>query len=265
LKRLLLIVVILAIAALSANAGNIVPNFDTVPIGWVVDRYDPNSFTNIGPYAGRTNVLGIEINNAQAFNNRPAPYQSSFYNTQGRQFSLVGGIGDILGADLYIPKEWRDESNGSRRSDMWAIMTDGVGVSDYPIVGFTNYGGTPTFRVWDDTAWVNLTDPIHFGDWNSLEMEFTGSAYKYYINGNLAFTDNTINGTTAFQGIIMQAFNFSGDPSIPNAVAGDPLGNYTAYWDNSGGEVPEPGTVLLMSVGLAGLLALKRRRNNTKL
>lgn len=258
----LLFVLILSLMAFSAQGANLMPDFSTAPAGWVTDRYQPDSFGNVGNFAGRNNVLGIGISDGDAFNNRPVPYQATFYNTQGMQFSVLGGVGDILGADLYIPEEWRSESNGSRRSDMWGVMTDGIGVSDYPIIGFTNYGGTPTFRVWDDTAWANLTDPILYGEWNRLEMEFTGTSYKYYVNGNLAYTDNTPNGSTGFQALIMQAYNFGGDPSIPNAVAGPELGNYTAHWDNisDGGEVPEPATYAMIGAGLVALAAIRRRR-----
>ena len=70
------------------TAAELMPDFGGVPTGWVVDRYAPNSFSNVGTFQGRNNVLGIEINSAQGLTSRPSGYQSSFYNTQGMQYAL---------------------------------------------------------------------------------------------------------------------------------------------------------------------------------
>ncbi len=254
MRNALFVFCFLMLASL-APAAELMPDFAGVPTGWVTDRYQLNVFANVCNFAGRDNVLGITTTSAESLGSRPGPFQSTFYNTQGMQYVLTGGAGDSLSADLWIPEEWRSESNGSRRTDMWGVMTDGSSVTDYPIVGFTNYGGLPTFRVWDDTAWVNLSNAVQYGSWNRLSMLFTGTSYEYRINGNLAYTDNTPGaGTTGFSATIIQIYNF-GDPAFPNAVVND----YSAHWDNVGGDVPEPATLSLAGLCLGGVVLWHRR------
>lgn len=251
--KLFLASIVGLLLALSAQASLIMPDFAGVPAGWVTDRYDPNSFTNVGTYQGRDNVLGIGISEADGFNNRTGGYQNIFYNTQGKQHAATGGVGSILAADLYIPAAWRDGSNGSVRTDMWGVMTDGTAVSDYTIIGFTNYGGAARLRVWDDVAWVDLTGAIAFDDWTSFAIEFTGSAYDYLVNGVSVYTDLTINGTTGFTATIMQDYNFC-DPNLPGAVCSD----YMTRWDNAQtSTVPEPGSFPLIAMAILALGSIR--------
>ena len=244
--------------ASSAQAANIMPDFADVPTGWTTDRFEPNSFSNVGTFQGRDNVLGIEITDAQASANRPGGQQGTFYNTQGRKHLLSGGIGDSIGADLFIETDWRDESNGTIRSDMWGTMVDATDtITAYGIIGFTNLGDAPRFRIYDFEAggdgWVDLATAVAFGDWVSFEMELTASSFIYSINGAVVYTDNTTGGATNFREVIMQAYNF-GDPSLTGVTAVD----YTAHWSNT--EVPEPAALGLLGLGFAGLLAARRRK-----
>ncbi len=257
---LLSVAAILGGLALPATAGPIMPSFAGVPAGWVTDRYQPTVFANVGTYQGRADVLAIGITSAGSYTNRPAAYQSTFYNTQGMQYTLTGGAGSVLSADLWIPQEWSDPAaNGTVRTDMWGVMTDGTTVTDYPIIGFTNYGGDPRFRVWDENldggagAWVDLSTPVAYDAWTSFSIQFTGTEYVYTINGIPVYTDSTVNGSTGFSATIMQAYNFGGDPSIPGANPQD----YTAHWSNT---VPDGGaTLTLLGCALVGLGTLRRR------
>lgn len=137
-------------AGMVVPAADLMPDFASVPTGWTTDRYDPASFSNVGTYQGRNNVLGIGIDRAGKLANRGGAYQSTFYNTQGRQHAVTGGAGSFLAADLYIPDSWRDAvANGNVRTDMWGVMQNAVPVvpvvTAYPIIGFTNYGGAAVF------------------------------------------------------------------------------------------------------------------------
>jgi hypothetical protein len=257
------IIRLVAVAAFAvpavASAIELMPDYSGLPAGWVTDRYEPASFSNVGVFQGRNDVLGIAISDAQSLANRPAGYQSAFYNTQGRQHAVSGGVGSTLSADLWIDASWEDAANGSVRTDMWGIMTDGAAVSEYPIIGFTNYGGSARLRFWDSEvpgAWVDLATPINYGAWNAFSIEFTGLSLVYSVNGAVVGTDNTVNGSTGFTAVIMQAYNF-GDPGITGAT----LVDYTAHWSNAQpGNVPDgAATAGLLGFALLALASLRRR------
>lgn len=259
-SQLLLAGTVMAAACSAHAAIDITPTFAGAPSGWSTDRYDPTSFSDVGNYQGRSDVLGIGITSAGALDNRSASYQSSFYNTQGRSQTISGGAGTMISADLYIPTTWGNSANGNFRSDIWGVMSDSsASVSDYPILGFSNYGGAARFRIWEENlgVWIDLGATVNYDSWNSLGIEFTGTSYVYWVNGTAVLTDDTINGSTGFSSIIMQAYNFGGDPSYPDANAVD----YTAYWSNT--PVPEPstyvaGALLLLPVGFSTLRLMRK-------
>jgi len=254
----------LTMAALSAHSAPVMPFFGDAPTGWVTDRYDPNSFQNVGPYQGRNDVLGIGISQADGLNNRPSGFQSTFYNTQGKKQAISGGAGSVLSAALYIPGAWANPSNGHVRTDMWGAMSGGPSL-DYTIFGFTNYGGAARLRDWDDETplgWVDILTAIVYDAWTDFAVEFTGSTYEYRLNGDLVYTDATINGSTGFSETIMQAYNFCGDSSLQGAVCS----NYTAQWSNSvGAEVPTPGSLSLAALAMLALggTSIRGRRTLT--
>lgn len=258
----------LVLAPISVQAANITPNFDGAPVGWVVDRFQPNSFSDIGTFAGRDPVIGIGINAAQGFGSRGGGFDSTFYSTQGMKTSMPGGAGSSVSAGLYIDSLWAAPVNGSRRSDMWAVLDDPTANPDphmYSIIGFTNFGGAPRLRVWDaDSAfgWVDLVAAVAYDAWNDFAIEFTGTSVVYRVGGSVVYTDATIGGTTGFADLILQAFNFNGnDPATAGAVAAGGLGDYVALWSATpASAVPEPGTITLIGASLLGLGLIRRRQ-----
>lgn len=252
------------LSAFSAGVAraDLMPNFADVPSGWSVDRYAPASFSNVGTYQGMDNVLGIGISSQQDFTNRPAPYQSTFYNTQGEGHAISGGAGSEIDGSLYIPVSWDNSANGTVRTDMWGVMTDASSnVTDYPIIGFTNYGGAARYRVWDENlnsgggAWVDLSTTVSYDAWTAFSILYTGTDMQFFINGNQVYSYTEDPTTTGFSEVIMQAYNFGGDPSITGATPVD----YTAHWANS---VPEPGSLTMLGGGLLGLLFAARKRRS---
>jgi hypothetical protein len=270
IKSFLAALALVALVVSSAHAAPLMPDFSTVPSGWFTDRYNPDSFSNVGTVAGRSNVLGIGIGSNGAVANRPLGQQSQFYDTQGMGYSISGAAGDSLSAGLYIPSSWGSAANGAVRTDMWGVMNNGTlnNITDYPIIGFTNYkGGTDAFvgfQVWDDNlasgngAWVELATPVKYGAWNDLSIDFTGTDFLYFVNGTQVYDETNLNGSANYQEVIMQGYNFNDPVNFPNANAAA----YTADWSNTPASVPEPSSLLLLAGGLGfvGFMSMRGRR-----
>ena len=89
---------------------------------WFTDLYPPQTFTNVGNYAGKTNVLelglgasGQPANRVASFNN--ASLANATFNKQGRRYSIdqyiPAGTGMTVTASVYIPSSWIDSAPGS--------------------------------------------------------------------------------------------------------------------------------------------------------
>jgi hypothetical protein len=198
---------------------------------WTPDRYAPAGFTPNQTDAGRVGVLDEFISASDQTSSRPAPYNSGFYDFQGRASSLPAGT-TYLAVDLYVPASWsslnqQDPSgkpaNYGSMASLWATGMDASSnVSSYPIIGFNNRAGSGTggFQVFDQgkNDWVNVAGFTGANQWYQLGLGIRAGAIDYYVNGQLMYTDITGTGTTTLSNVMLQGYNGGN--------------SYDIYWDN---------------------------------
>jgi hypothetical protein len=274
-----LAVALSGLSALPALAANVMPDLSTVPAGWSTDRYAPASFTNVGTVNGVNNVLGIGISSAQSSANRAGTGQDSgFYDWQGDLTPVTGGPGDDVAVQLYIPSSWASNANGDVQTALWV---DTVNQDDFGILGFTNFGtdnqtgnSSATFEAWDSVngVWDDLSAPVLYGQWNTLDIDDTGTAFDYLINGVLVGSSGLNVPDEALADVFLEAYNYydpnlgnyygsvDGTPSFDGISPNDPV-NYTADYANV--STPEPATLGLVGFGLAGLALTARRKRRS--
>ena len=212
--RALLVIFTLALHASTAvNAQCGFPAWDTSC--FVVDRCAPAFFQNIGLFEGRCNVLQLEVSPTNCLPN------FDFYRTQGESelYNQPLPIGATISysGSLWIPASWATATVPSeyRRSDLWASFSYlGNPSFFYAVIGFTNEGGIPRYRYWDDanSLWIDSTYPVTFNAWSpTLEIRVTRltqtqAILEYYIGG--VFQQFFFLSADTFQSIFVQGYNF---------------------------------------------------------
>jgi hypothetical protein len=248
--------------AIATAQTNVSPNLGAGLGSFYTDRYTPPGFNLLNGIQGRNNVLQIDINSTSDAANRGGQNQT-FYNTQGKKTDVNTAGSWLFQSDLFVQSSWANAQSGYVRTDIWATATDDAlfqNPSQYPIVGFTNYGGAARFRGYDVNAdaWIDFSNSINFGSWNTLGMGFdlATNTFSYYVNGVLAGSLVGAAASTGVANVMYQAYNFN-DPAI--GVSGNAA--YSAQWSNTS-TVPEPSTYALMASGLLALGLVARRRRN---
>jgi hypothetical protein len=200
------------------------------PGSWYPDRYAPAGFTAGQTAAGRDGVLDEFISAADGDGNRPAPYNSGFYNFQGRKYDLASGT-TYLAVDLYVPASWsgltQQDPNGNPASygslaSLWATGVDASSnISSYAIIGFNNQAGSGAggFQVFDNTnGWTNVPGFTGADQWYRISFGISAGQIDYFVNGQLVYTDPGAAGTTALGNAMLQGYNGGTD--------------YHIYWDS---------------------------------
>jgi hypothetical protein len=230
---------------------------------WYIDRWKPRAFESLSYLGG--NRLHVRIDTLDAAIHRPSNggYNNYFYNTQGRRYNLQNRVNSSIGADLYVPLDWKTHH---RRADIWARMVDSLSTGNqessarYPTMGFANLTGTnPTIRVWDPSLglWVTIKDStnISFDSWYSLRIDFVSTGFNFYLNGVQVYSASGLSGTNMMRTFLVQAYNF-GDTTMPASHGTYALESYDVYWDNF---AAQPVSILPIQIAWLTAVAVDQR------
>jgi hypothetical protein len=229
------------------NPGDIVLSPTQAPGAWYTDRYAPAGFAAGQSGGGRTGVLALSLSDTAGRVDRSAPFNTAFYNTQGRKFDLASGTTSLF-IDLYVPATG---TAGGRYAGLWATAVDGANaIAAYPIIEAANGG----FQVWDTAnpmgGWHTIAGFSGTDQWYEIGFDYANGQYNYYINGQLVKSFSAPPAT--FSNVILQGYNT--ETGVNRTINFDNLSTTSS--------VPEPATVVTIGLlaGAVGIRLVARRK-----
>ena len=237
---------------LDAN-GMVVTASSSTAGAWYPDRFPPNGFVGGQTAFGRPGVIVETISSADANGNRPAGFNTGFYDYQGRIYNLPGGTTYVT-MDLYVPATYAslnqqdpppaNPANFGSVASLWGTAVDATNTPvGNPIIGFNNLGtnngntGSAGFQVFDSTnGWTNVPGFTGYDQWYQLSYALSGGHFAYYVNGVLVYTDTTPALATAvsISNEILQGYNGGTATAVTYTIDWSPVQNTQATIAESG-------------------------------
>lgn len=203
------------LTAVTQSASAAPPPFAYGGLNWTVDRYNADTYTFPVAFAGRSDVMQINLGPNGYADNRIG-FPSQFYSTQGIKGTtgLPGGEA-FASVDLYIPAAWgfnaTSTQDGTHQTNFYGNFTSGgiwgqidgtapAGTNGFPILRFRNAGEVAGNYIygWNDSLGQNIPSAgavINYNNWNNLRIEYRGDRYNYFLNGVLVAQQLLVNGS----------------------------------------------------------------------
>ncbi len=211
---------------------------------WHADRATPSGGYSSTSYAGRDNVLEMNIDNGNANSD------DVFSQTEGLQRSLPSQSESIK-ASLYVDG---DNWDGKQvRAGLWGVghTADSSDASAFPIIEYTTVGddGFVGWRVWDSVngGWTNLDEVDASTGWHDLAISLNKNQHDFgvFVDGSYVgdtpADDGETDVTDSLSAVILNSRNFATHNSDDN---------YSVHWSDFGyGNFPStaPQTVYVDS------------------
>lgn len=269
-KQLLVVVATITMVA-TLNVARATTIDGSTTAGWTTDRY-PGNLTST-TVNGRQ-ALQLTTTASDSLNNRTAPYNSTFYNTQGSKQSLTTSSGAwSYNADLNVTAGMLNGTVGPRSSELW--LGSGVNSGYYAMgllsgVNSRSYGATATsgsmIGIFNDLTanWTYLSTASLLVGWNTFGVTSDGiNTINYFINGVNVLTQTGMGGPTGdpsidkLSTVYLQNYNYFGGTESP-------VTSYESSWSatpESSGSVPDTASTFgLLGISIGGLALAGRRK-----